>query len=147
MNGRKILIVDDDPMVHLLYKKHLEREGFELLTALSGAEGLAVAAETRPDLILMDIMMPGQDGLATMRKLKENETTRSVPVIVITANVACYMTSGKEAQIGGAAGLLTKPLSPAKLVSEVRRIFPAGAAANSECGHAPAGSNSQVSHA
>lgn len=121
---RKILIVDDDPVVHMLYKRHLEREGFELLTARNGVEALAVAAQTKPDLILMDVMMPTKDGLTALRELKQNEATRTVPVIVMTANVAEYHTSMQEAKLGGAEGLLTKPLSPTKLVEEVRRIFP-----------------------
>ena len=124
MNGGKILIVDDDPIVHMLYKKHLEREGFELLMARDGGEAVTVAQETKPDLIVMDIMMPELNGFAAMRKLKESEVTRDVPVIVMTANVEHYATVGKEAQVEGAVGVLTKPLSPAKLVSEVRRILP-----------------------
>src|SRR5262245_14119316 len=120
----KILIVDDDPVVHMLYKRHLEGEGFELLMAADGAEALSVAAQTKPDLIVMDIMMPGQDGLATLRVLKADEAMRDVPVIVITANVSQYEAIGKEAKFGGAAILLTKPLSPSRLVSEVRRVFP-----------------------
>jgi CheY-like chemotaxis protein len=122
---RKILIVDDDPVVHMLYKRHLEREGFDLLMARNGAEALTVAAQTKPDLILMDVMMPTKDGLATLRELKQNEATRDVPVIIMTAtNAAEYLISIREAKQGGAAGLVTKPLSPAKLVEEVRRIFP-----------------------
>lgn len=121
---RKILIVDDDPVVHMLYKRHLEQEGFELLKARNGVEALTVAGETKPDLILMDVMMPAKDGLSALRELKQNEATRHIPVIVITANVSEYSTSTQEAKIGGAEGLLTKPLSPAKLVAEVRRFFP-----------------------
>jgi two-component system, OmpR family, alkaline phosphatase synthesis response regulator PhoP len=121
---RKILIVDDDPVVHMLYKRHLEKEGFELLVARNGVEALAVAAQTKPDLILMDVMMPAKDGLSALRELKQNEATRNVPVIVMTASVSHYNTSSEEAKLGGAVGLLTKPLSPAKLVEEVRRILP-----------------------
>ena len=121
---RKILIVDDDPVVHMLYKRHLEREGFELLMARNGVEALDVAAQRKPDLILMDVMMPTKDGLSALRELKQNEATRGVPVIVMTANVAEYSTSIQESKIGGAEGFLTKPLSPAKLVEEVRRVLP-----------------------
>ena len=121
---RKILIVDDDPIVHLLYKRYLEQEGFQLLMARNGLEALSVAAQAKPDLILMDVMMPTKDGLSALRELKQNESTRDVPVIVMTANVAEYNTSTQEAKLGGAEGLLTKPLSPAKLIAEVRRIFP-----------------------
>ena len=90
------------------------------------AEALEVVARTKPDLILMDLMMPGKDGLATLRELKKNEATRAVPVIIITANSTEYETCRKEAKIGGAEALLTKPFSPAKLVSEIQRFFPRG---------------------
>jgi two-component system, OmpR family, alkaline phosphatase synthesis response regulator PhoP len=120
----KILIVDDDPVVQMLYKKHLEREGFDLLIARNGAEALTVVAQTKPDLILMDVMMPVKDGLSALRELKHNEATRDVPVIVMTANVSRYDTSTQEAKLAGAEGFLTKPLSPARLVSEVRRFLP-----------------------
>src|SRR5882672_9250809 len=100
----------------MLYKRHLEKEGFELLMARNGVEALTVATQTKPDLILMDVMMPAKDGLSALRELKQNEATRDVPVIVMTANVSQYNISTQEAKIGGAEGLLTKPLSPAKLV-------------------------------
>lgn len=123
---RKILIVDDDPVVQMLYKKHLEKQGFELLIARNGVEAVTVAAQAKPDLILMDVMMPTKDGFSALRELKQNEATRDVPVIIMTAtNAAEYHISIREAKLGGAAGLLTKPLSPAKLVEEVRRLFPA----------------------
>jgi CheY-like chemotaxis protein len=108
----------------MLYKRHLEREGFELLTARNGVEALTAAAQTKPDLILMDVMMPTKDGLTALRELKQNQAMRDVPVIVMTANVSQYITSIEEAKLAGAQSLLTKPLSPAKLVEEVRRIFP-----------------------
>jgi CheY-like chemotaxis protein len=120
----KILLVDDDPLIHALYKRHLEREGFEVFTAQDGVQGLAVAAQTNPDLIVMDVLMPGKDGLTTLRELRQNEATRTVPVIAITSNVSQYGTASREAALGGAARLLTKPLSAAKLLDELRRFFP-----------------------
>jgi CheY-like chemotaxis protein len=122
----KILIVDDDPLMHLLYKRHLERQGFEVLAAQNGEEALRVVAQSRPDLILMDVMMPEKDGLAAVRELKQNEVMREVPVIVMTADAEQYQAVGKEARIAGAEGFLTKPVSPARLISEVRRFFPRG---------------------
>jgi len=121
----RILIVDDDPLMHLLYKRNLEREGFELLKASNGEEALVIAAESNPDLILMDVMMPGMDGMAVIGELRQNDAFRDVPIIVMTANADQYQTTGKEAQLRHAQGFLTKPLSPQKLVSEVRRFLPA----------------------
>ena len=121
----KILIVDDDPLMHLLFKRHLEREGYELLTARDGVEAVEIAGQTKPDLILMDVMMPAKDGLAAVRELKSNAQLRDVPIIVITANVEYYDVLGREATSTGASVLLTKPLSPARLLAEVRRLLPA----------------------
>jgi CheY-like chemotaxis protein len=123
----KVLMVDDDPVVHLLYKRHLEREGYELVGARNGIEAVEVASRTKPDLILMDVMMPARDGLATIRELKNNPSLREVPVVVLTSNVEYYDVLGKEALSGGAALLLTKPLSPARLLAEVRRLLPSTA--------------------
>jgi two-component system alkaline phosphatase synthesis response regulator PhoP len=122
-DGVEAVTVAEQTKPEMLYRRHLEREGFELLIARDGVEAVTVAEQTKPDLILMDIMMPGGDGMAAMRKMREKESLRQVPIIVITANVDYYETSGREAKFGGAAGLLTKPLSPAKLVSEVQRIL------------------------
>ncbi len=123
----KILIVDDDPVVHLLYKRHLERDGHELRTARNGVEAVEIAAQIRPDLILMDIMMPARDGLAAVRELKYDPQLRDVPVIIMTSNVEYYDILGKEAIACGASVLLTKPLSPARLLAEIRRLLPATA--------------------
>jgi CheY-like chemotaxis protein len=123
----KILLVDDDPVVHLLYKRHLERDGHEVVAARDGIEAVEIAAQAKPDLILMDVLMPAQDGLGAIRELKQSDDMRDVPVIVITANVDYYDVLGKEAVVGGAASLLTKPLSPAKLLAEVRRLLPTAA--------------------
>jgi len=120
---RKILIVDDEPLMHVLYKKHLEREGFELLTARDGIEAANIVAETRPDLIVMDMLLPGLDGMSVICELRQTEAIRDVPIIVMTANVTHYETMTKQAKIRGADAFLTKPLSPAKLVAEVQRVL------------------------
>ncbi len=80
----KILIVDDDPMIRSLLFDFLKESGFTLLTAENGKEGLIHAEFDCPDLILLDVMMPGMDGFATCRRLKENENTKDIPVIFLT---------------------------------------------------------------
>ena len=121
---RKILIVDDDPLMHLLYRRHLEREGFQLLTARTGREALAIALREAPHLIFMDVMMPETDGMTALRELKKTDGTKAIPVIVITANVGEYTASRQEATMCGAAGFLPKPLSPSQLLEEIRRCLP-----------------------
>jgi CheY-like chemotaxis protein len=121
----KILIVDDDTLMHLLYRNHLERAGFQVLTAKNGREAVEVAARELPQLIFMDVMMPETDGLTALRELQKSDATKSIPVIVVTANVSEYTASRKEATMGGAAGFLSKPISPKQMLEEIRRQLPA----------------------
>jgi len=120
--GTKVLIVDDDPLMHKLYQHHLERAGFQVVTAANGMEGLELAQREIPQVIVMDMMMPEMDGLSALRELRRYDTTKSIPVIMITAN-AEYYTFKKEAEYSGAAVFLTKPFSPAKLITEVNRVI------------------------
>lgn len=120
----KVLIVDDDPVMHLLYRKYLLEAGYELLTAKNSQDAMAVVSRQIPQLIVMDIMMPGGDGLSALRELKKSQSTRNIPVIVVTANVENYMTATQESENSGAASFLPKPLSPARLMAEVKRLVP-----------------------
>jgi len=116
-------MVDDDRLIHRLYQPHLERAGYQMLSAYTGADALDVAGRELPQLIVMDIMMPELDGLSAMRELRRNDTTKTIPVIVITANPQ-YHLSQMESQWAGAVVFLTKPFSPAKLISAVKQVVP-----------------------
>ena len=83
-----------------------------------------MAASELPQVIVMDVMMPEIDGLEAIRRLRKNEATKAIPVIVITANVTSYQASQRESYVCGAATFLTKPLSPARLLQEVQRLMP-----------------------
>jgi len=85
LSREKILLVDDVPANLSVLTATLEPLGYDIFAAPNGTVALAVAAKARPDLILLDIMMPGLDGLETCRRLKQSETTRDIPVIFITA--------------------------------------------------------------
>jgi CheY-like chemotaxis protein len=124
----KVLIVDDDALMHLLYKRPLASAGYELLTAKNGEEAKKVILEQAPQIIVMDIMMPGMDGLSVLRELKHSNVGQDIPVIVATANLERYTTAKKESQDSGAVAFLSKPLSPARLVAEVQRFVPVPAA-------------------
>ena len=121
---QKVLIVDDDPIMHQLVKRHLERAGYEMLSATNGIEAIDIATRELPHVIVMDVMMPEVDGLESMRRLRKSEATKAIPVIVVTANVNEYEASQRESKAIGAAGFLTKPLSPARLVQEIQRVLP-----------------------
>jgi two-component system alkaline phosphatase synthesis response regulator PhoP len=118
----KILVVDDEPIVHRLLQHHLERAGYEMIGATNGVEAIQLANSQSPQLIVMDVMMAEMDGLTALRSLKKEEGTKSIPVIMITAN-SHYVTQ-QESEAAGASLFLTKPFSPVKLLSEIRKLVP-----------------------
>ncbi len=114
----KILVVDDQPVNITLMQKKLEREGMTVLSATSGDECLRLVATEKPDLILLDVMMPGMDGTEVCAALKEHPDTSSIPVIFLTAN-----TSKKDIIQGlgvGAVDYITKPVDLEETVARVR---------------------------
>ncbi len=119
---RKILVADDEPLVHRLLQHHLERAGFQLVSATNGREALDAAASEHPSLIVMDVMMADIDGITAIRTLKKSEETKSIPVVVITANPLPIVRA--ESESCGAALFLTKPFSPAQLLAAIRKLLP-----------------------
>lgn len=114
----RILVVDDEPMNIRIMKTPLQQEGYEVLVATNGAEGLQLARTERPDLILLDILMPELDGYAVCRQLREDPALREVPVIFVTA-----LGSEEEEARGfrlGAVDYVTKPISVPRLKVRVR---------------------------
>jgi DNA-binding response OmpR family regulator len=119
--NRRILAVDDEQSIVRLIEVTLTRKGYEVITATNGREALCVAETERPDLILMDVMMPYMDGFEAMRHLKANEATRGIPVIMLTAKRHdADMIRGMES---GAVSYLTKPFSPTELSALVEKIL------------------------
>lgn len=80
----KILIIEDDEILVKMYKRKLEHEGFEVATAFSGGEGMIAAPQEKPDLILLDIMMPAVDGFEVIKNLRAVKETKDIPVIILT---------------------------------------------------------------
>ena len=117
----KILVADDEVFILRLLEMALEKGGFEVVCCRDGKEALATAIDVRPQLILLDIMMPGLDGLGALRQLKENPATRDIPVVVLSAKG--HALTKVQAEVAGAAMFLTKPFSPNQLLSDVKRIL------------------------
>ncbi len=115
----KILFADDDPLMHLLYKHHVEGAGYQWLGVSNGREALAAAAEEAPQVAILDVMMPEMDGLSAVLELKKAAATRGIPVILITSNPKYYLHRREFAE-AGAAVFLTKPFGPAQLLEAVR---------------------------
>jgi len=114
----KILVVEDEKPIRELVKYNLEREGFQVLQAADGNTGLEMARKELPDLIVLDVMLPGQDGLSVCRALHQEAATRSIPIIMLSAR-------GEEVDkvLGlemGADDYITKPFSPRELLARVK---------------------------
>jgi two-component system phosphate regulon response regulator PhoB len=118
MNKEVILIIEDDPGIQELLSVSMAREGWKLMQVKTGEEGLKLLKNRKVNCILLDIMLPGMDGLKVLKKIKENEQCRNVPVIMTTAR-------GEEADIVtglelGADDYVVKPYSPKVLIARVR---------------------------
>jgi|SRR6185295_4311179 len=116
---RKILVVDDEAYMLRFIQILLERDGYQMFSARNGQEAIEVALRESPHLVIMDAMMPKMDGFTALRQLKQEPSTRSIPVIVLTANP--HKFSREEAESSGATIFLTKPFSPTQLLDEIRR--------------------------
>lgn len=114
----RILIVEDNALNRALLLAVLKPDGFEVLTAENGLLGVAVAERERPDLILMDVMLPGLDGYEAARRLKAHWATRHIPIIAITANTA--PGERERALDAGCDGYITKPIDTRMLTRQVR---------------------------
>jgi two-component system alkaline phosphatase synthesis response regulator PhoP len=121
MAKQKILAVDDEEDILELLRFNLTKEGFEVVCAISGEEALKSALSHRPDLILLDLLLPGMDGLEVARRLKKEDATKETPIIMVTAK-------GEEADIVaglevGAEDYITKPFSRKVLIARVRAVL------------------------
>ena len=119
--AHRVLIVDDEPHMLRLTELSLKKGGFEILIGRNGREALEIAARERPDLIVMDVVMPELDGLTALRQLKENPDTATIPVIMLTMRGQAL--ARQEAEKSGAAIYITKPYSPSQLLAEAKRIL------------------------
>ncbi|TVQ09086.1 MAG: response regulator [Leptolyngbya sp. DLM2.Bin27] len=116
--GRRILLIDDEVDIHRITQVGLMMEaGWELLTAQSGEEGIDMAASEHPDAILLDVMMPERDGVATLKLLQESSQTQTIPVIFMTAKAQA--ADRRQLYALGAQGVITKPFDPMTLASQI----------------------------
>ena len=122
--GKRVLVIEDHEDNRRILHDLLTSAGYEPLEAVTGEEGVALAETHRPDLILMDIQLPGLDGYEATRRIKANPALRHIPVIAVTS----YALSGDEvkAKAAGCDAYVTKPFSPRALLAKVREYLPAG---------------------
>ncbi|MDP8298654.1 MAG: response regulator [Candidatus Tantalella remota] len=116
-----VLVVDDDEDTLLVYDRMLSREGYRVIKARNGKESLEVAAKDLPDVIIMDIMMPKADGISSILKLKTNEGTRGIPVIVSTSVEEA--DDRVTAENLGVAGYVVKKADMQSLISKIEEVL------------------------
>ena len=119
--GRKILTCDDEKNIVRLIQVNLERQGYEVVTAYNGRECLEKVASEKPDLVVLDLMMPEMTGFEVLEELKKNPETQNIPVIMLTAR-----TQDQDVLRGWQSGVecyLTKPFNPIELLTFIKRIF------------------------
>ncbi|REJ85627.1 MAG: DNA-binding response regulator [Acidobacteria bacterium] len=121
MASEKIVVIEDEPDILEVLQFNLEREGFEVKTASSGTEGLQVVEREEPDLVLLDLLLPGVDGLDVCRRLRSSSRQSNVPIIMVTAK-------GEESDVVlglglGADDYVQKPFSPKELVARVKALL------------------------
>jgi DNA-binding response OmpR family regulator len=121
-NKKTILIVEDDTMISAMYQTKLSAEGLEVLVADNGADGLKLAAENKPDLILLDVIMPQMDGFAVLTELKENAKTKKIPVVLLT-NLSTEEDQQKGKQLGAAEYIVKSSLTPDQVSDKVKKLL------------------------
>ena len=121
MAGKRILLVEDNAINRRLAQFLLKSHGYEVWEVGSAREAFATLGERQPDLILMDIQLPGMDGLAATKELKANPSTRGIPVVAVTS----YAMKGDEAKAfeAGCCGYVTKPIDKGRLLEAVTKAL------------------------
>ncbi|MFC1724079.1 response regulator transcription factor [candidate division KSB1 bacterium] len=119
--SHKIVLAEDEPQIARLIQFKLQKEGFEIIWKDNGADALDSVKEHKPDLVLLDVMMPVMDGYQVLKKIKEDENLKDTPVIMLTAK-------GQERDVVkgfdlGSEDYIVKPFRPAELVSRIKKIL------------------------
>jgi two-component system alkaline phosphatase synthesis response regulator PhoP len=117
----RVLVIDDEAPIRLLCRVNLEAEGMQVLEAADGPSGLAKARAEKPDLVLLDVMMPGLDGWGVAEQLLDDEDTAGIPIIFLTAR-AEFRDRARGLDIGG-VDYITKPFNPVELAPLVRNLL------------------------
>ncbi len=122
--SKRVLVIEDQEDNRRIVRDLLTSAGYDMIEAATGEEGLTLAEANPPDLILMDIQLPGMDGYETTRRLKANPALRRIPIIAVTS----YALSGDDAKAleAGCDAYVTKPFSPRALLAKIREYLPAG---------------------
>ena len=118
----KILYIEDNEDNILILKRRLGRQGYEVISAMDGAEGIAMVAEHKPDLILMDLSLPVMDGWEATRRLKAAPETKDIPIIAVTSHA--MVGEREKALAAGCDDFDTKPVEFQRLLGKIRALLP-----------------------
>mgnify|MGYP001587709160 CR=1 FL=1 len=122
VNGKRVVCIEDEPEMIDLVRLILGRRGFEVVGANGGLEGLALVAREKPDLVLLDLMMPDMDGWEVYQRMKSDEALRDIPVVVVTAK-AQSIDKVLGLHIAKVDDYITKPFGPQELLESVEKIL------------------------
>ncbi len=118
----KILIVEDDPLISRMYQNVFEFEGFDVVMARNGLEGLAQLKKFKPVLIMLDVMMPKMNGIRFLEEVKANPKVKNIPVVVLT-NLAGMEDADKALEMGAVKFIVKSENKPREVVSQIREIL------------------------
>lgn len=121
MSNKRILLVDDEKDMVYAVKMQLEAEGYEVIVAYDGQEGLDKARKEKPDLIILDLMLPKIDGYKVCRMLKFDEKYKKIAIIMFTARI--QKSDEKTGYEVGADAYMTKPFEPRKLIAKIKELL------------------------
>ena len=122
-DGKVILLVDDDLTLREMYDERLKAEGFEIVQASNGEEALSQAKETKPNVILLDVMMPKINGFDVLKQLKEDPETQDIPVIILTALIQDVdRAQGKK--LGAADYIVKSETMPGEVIAKIKNVMP-----------------------
>jgi DNA-binding response OmpR family regulator len=124
-----VLVVDDDPVIVNLLQVNFEIEGYSVVTATAGEAGLAQAQSSDPDVIVLDVMMPGMNGIEVARRLRADELTRKIPIILLSAKA---QSADISAGLAVADEYVTKPFEPLELLERVASVLARSRAGNAD---------------
>lgn len=121
-NKKIILVVEDDPVLSVMYKTKLEAEGYVIATSNNGVDGLASAKAGKPDLILLDIMLPQLDGFSVLEELKKDAKTKKIPVVLLT-NLGTDEDKAKGKGLGAVDYLVKADYTPEQISSGIKKLL------------------------
>ena len=122
INNKTVLLIEDDETISLMYKIKLESEGFEVLIADNGVDGLALSKEKRPDIIMLDVILPQLDGFSVLESIKKDATIKNIPVIMLT-NLGTNEDKQNGEKVGAVDYLVKANLTPSQVGEKIKQYL------------------------